>query len=148
MIYAKNNVTNEITIFPQDDIMEGYTQLSTDEVAEYELQRAKDIKIAENDRLRDEKLAEGVTYKNVLFYSNTDEKINLFVTHSTMSDEDTITWYGKDNQGLLCDKADLLAIGGLITRLHNACRQTNAYIKEQIEQAESIEELEAIVISY
>ena len=48
-----------------------------------------------------------------------------------LGDEDTITWYGMDNQGLLCTKADLMAIGGLITELHSYCWNLNAYIKEQ-----------------
>ena len=108
----------------------------------------KEQRIAENDGLRDTALLGGVTYNNVLFDSDTDQKINLLATVNMMSDEDTIVWFGMDNQGLLCTKADLLAIGGLITELHSFCWQNNAYIKEQIEQAENLEELEKIEINY
>ena len=112
------------------------------------LERARGKCIELNDRLRDEALLSGVTYQNVLFDSDTDQKVNLIATVSAMSDEDTVTWYGMDNQGLLCSKADLTAIGGLITELHSYCWEMNAYIKEQIQNAQTIEELNNIEISY
>lgn len=112
------------------------------------LEQEKGKYIALNDRLRDDALLGGVTYQNVVFDSDTDQKVNLLATVGAMSDEDTITWYGMDNQGLLCTKADLIAIGGLITELHSYCWNMNAHIKEQIEGAETIEELDNIEISY
>jgi hypothetical protein len=115
---------------------------------EEKLQIAKEDKIALNDELRDTALLGGVEYQGVLFDSDTDQKINLLATVNIMSDTDTVVWYGMDNQGLLCTKTDLLAIGGLITELHSFCWQNNAYIKEQINQAETIEELEQIEINY
>lgn len=113
-----------------------------------ELEQAKQAKIKENDRLRDEALNAGVVYSNVLFDSDTDQKVNLLATYNAMSDDETITWYGKDNHGLLCAKSDLLAIGGLITQLHSYCWENNAYIKEQIENALTVEDVEKIVIDY
>lgn len=111
-------------------------------------QIAKENKILLNDELRDSALLGGVTYQNVLFDSDTDQKVNLLATVGMMSDEDTITWYGMDNQGLLCTKADLMAIGGLITELHSYCWGMNAYIKEQISEAQTLEELDNIEINY
>ena len=108
----------------------------------------KQQRIAENDELRDTALSGGVTYQNVLFDSDTDQKVNLLATVGMMSDTDTVVWYGMDNKGLLCTKADLLAIGQLITELHSFCWNNNAYIKEQIDNAESIEEVENIEINY
>ena len=108
----------------------------------------KEQLISENDKLRDEALLGGVEYQNVLFDSDTDQKVNLLATVNMMSDTDTIIWYGMDNKGLLCTKNDLLAIGQLITELHSFCWNNNAYIKEQIEQAETIEEVENIEINY
>ena len=113
-----------------------------------QLAQAKQDKIALNDELRDTALLRGVTYNNVLFDSDTDQKANIMGCVFTMSDEDTITWWGMDNQGLLCTKADLIAIGGLITELHSFCWGMNAYIKEQIQTAQTVEEIEAIEISY
>ena len=118
------------------------------EYSTIELNNKKEELIAENDRLRDEKLLEGVTYNNVLFDSDTDQKTNLLATYQMLSDEDTITWYGKDNKALLCTKQDLLAIGKLIVQLHSYCWNMNAYIKEQIENAGTLEELLKIEVVY
>lgn len=112
------------------------------------LEQAKQDKIALNDSLRDTALLSGVEYQNVLFDSDTDQKVNLLATVSSMPDDKTVIWFGMDNQGLLCTKADLYAIGGLITELHSYCWNMNAYIKEQISEAQTIEELEEININY
>lgn len=97
---------------------------------------------------RNKKLYSGVEYKGVLFDSDTDQKINLSYTISTMQDGDTIVWYGMNNDELLCTKEDLNNIGYLIVQLHTYCWTRNAEIKRAIEQAETLEELEAIDISY
>lgn len=112
------------------------------------LQNAKQAKVSENDTARDEALLQGVTYKNVLFDSDTDQKINLLAIVSTMSDEDEITWFGMDNQPLECTKQDLINIGGLITQLHSFCWNKNALIKQAIEDATTVEEVNAIEIDY
>lgn len=118
------------------------------EYIKIELNNKKEELISKNDILRDEKLLEGVTYNNVLFDSDTDQKINLLTTYDTMKDDNTTVWYGKDNQGLLCTKNDLRAIGNLIIQLHSYCWNMNAFIKEQIENATNLEELEQIKIDY
>lgn len=112
------------------------------------LEQKKQEKIEENDKNRDEKLNGGVTYNNVLFDSDTDQKINLSETIRDMSDSDTIVWYGIDNTGLLCCKADLVNIGEEIRNLTKHCWEMNAYIKEQIENAQNLEELENVIINY
>ncbi|MBR3890087.1 DUF4376 domain-containing protein [bacterium] len=111
-----------------------------------ELKKQELIKL--NDIERDKKLEEGVVYNNILFDSDTDQKINLLAMYNTMSDDDTILWYGLDNQPLLCAKSDLLEIGKLITDLHKFCWNNNAFIKEQIDKAKTIEELEEISVKY
>lgn len=115
---------------------------------EEKLQEAKEQKIQENDIRRDEALNQGVTYKNVLFDSDTDQKVNLLAIVSTMSDEDTIIWFGMDNQPLECTKQDLISIGGLITQLHNFCWNKNALIKAEINNAQTIDEVTEIEINY
>lgn len=116
--------------------------------SEQALEQERGKYIAINDDLRDKALIGGVTYQNVLFDSDTDQKVNLLATVNMLSDEDTILWFGMDNQGLLCTKADLIAIGGLITELHSFCWNMNAHIKEQIAGAQTLEELAEIEISY
>ncbi len=149
------------------------------ELDSIKLQKAKDLKIEENDRKRDEALLQGVLYNSVLFDSDTDQKVNLLAMIETMDDEQiiapvqsgiatspesstseptlngsspaavsTIVWFGKDNQPLTCTKEDLFNIGGLITQLHSFCWNKNAQIKQAINSAATIEEVEAIDIDY
>lgn len=112
------------------------------------LEQAKKEKIKENDIARDNALNQGVEYKGVLFDSDTDQKVNLLAIVSTMGDEDTIVWFGMDNQPLECTKEDLINIGGSITALHSFCWGKNAEIKALINEAETVEEVDEVVIDY
>lgn len=112
------------------------------------LKSAKEQKIAENDNARDEALVSGVVYKNVKFDSDTDQKVNLLAIISKMADTDEITWFGMDNEALLCNKTDLVQIGSMITELHTFCWTKNAEIKMAIAEAETIEEVDEINIDY
>ena len=112
------------------------------------LEDKKQQKVIENDTKRDEALIGGVTYKNVLFDSDTDQKVNLLATVQTMDEEQTIVWFGMDNQPLECTREDLINIGALITQLHSFCWNKNAEIKEQIADALTIEEVVEIEVNY
>lgn len=113
-----------------------------------QLEKAKADKIALNDELRDNALISGVTYKDVLFDSDTDQKVNLLAIITTMPDDDNIVWFGMNNEPLMCSKADLIAIGELITELHAYCWMRNAEIKQEIAEAETMEQLNEVDISY
>ena len=141
-------ITKDIFENLKNYIWNGENLILDPELEIKKLNKLKEEKIVENDTLRDEVLNQGVLYKNVLFDSDTDQKVNLLAMASSMGDTDTITWYGIDNHGLLCTKADIVAIGGLITELHSFCWNNNAYIKEQIEGAETISDLEKVEIDY
>ena len=133
----------------ENDITEIVVYDETQEEADARiLEQAKEAKIIENDTVRDEALLSGVTYKNVLFDSDTDQKVNLLATLTMLEEGQTIIWYGMDNQPLECDKQDLINIGGLITQLHSFCWNKNAEIKQAVNQAETVEEVENIAISY
>ena len=116
--------------------------------APIELEKAKKEKIRENDAKRDEKLNSGVVYQEILFDSDTDQKVNILAVVSTMGDEDTITWFGMNNDSLECNKTDLIAIGGLITTLHAFCWAKNAQIKAAINAAKTLAEVETVTIDY
>lgn len=115
---------------------------------EIKLQEAKEAKILENDTVRDEALNQGVSYKNVLFDSDTDQKVNLIATVEMMPEGSTVIWFGMDNQPLECAKEDLYNIGGLITQLHSFCWNKNALIKAEINNASTVAGVEAIIIDY
>ena len=140
---VSNNHKLEYEVKETDDALEAWGEDSQEL-----LTRAKNEKILENDTKRDIALNKGVEYKNILFDSDTDQKVNLLAIVSTMQDEDIITWFGNDNQPLECNKQDLINIGSLITKLHSFCWNKNAEIKEQIYMAEAIEEVEGIEIEY
>lgn len=135
-----NNVNNVAETIVYDETQE--------EADARELQSAKDAKVTENNSIRDEALNQGVTYKDILFDSDTDQKVNLLATVSMIDDTDTIEWFGMNNDSLICTKQDLLNIGGLITQLHSFCWNKNAEIKEEINNAKTIEEVEGVVIDY
>ena len=133
---------------PQKIIIQNGEIILNPEWKDIELQKFKEAKIEENDFKRDIALNQGVLYKNILFDSDTDQKVNLLAIVSTMGDEETITWFGKNNDALECTKEDLINIGSLITQLHSYCWGKNAEIKEAINEAKTIEEVEWIAINY
>lgn len=124
------------------------TELCPHYTDEQKLENAKNTKVQDNDIARDEALNRGVTYNNILFDSDTDQKVNLLATVSAIDDTDTIEWFGMNNDSLICTKEDLLNIGGLITALHSFVWNRNAEIKEQIKEATTIEEVENIEVNY
>lgn len=141
-------------ILPKDYNSEKYIVINGELVLnpEYDglmLERAKRQKIDENDVARDTALLQGVTYKDVLFDSDTDQKVNLSSQIGFMDDEETINWYGIDSVSYVtCTKEDLLNIGGLIKTLTSFVWTHNSEIKLAINSAVTIEEVDAIVIDY
>ena len=114
------------------------------------LERAKKERTETNDKLRNICLIKGVTYNNILFDSDTEQKVNLSTALRQFENPEvkSITWYGMDNTPLECTKEDLINISALIARLHSFCWMKNAEIKEQIKKAGTIEEVENIEVNY
>ena len=132
----------------ENEILQGNEVIIDPTYEARHLEEVKKLKIQENDNARDIALNQGVTYQNILFDSDTDQKANLLGAVLQMSDEATIEWYGMNNNVLVCTKQDLLNIGGLITQLHTFCWTKNAEIKNEISEAATIEEVENIEIDY
>ena len=158
LLIAENKQTltrfyNDVKPLP-DDYAEGKYYVKDNELVrnehweEEQLAKVKQEKIHENDIVRDEALNQGVFYKDVLFDSDTDQKVNLLAIVSTMSETDTIIWFGMDNQPMECDKEDLINIGSLITQLHSFCWNKNAEIKQMIDNSTSVDEVKNVVINY
>lgn len=115
------------------------------------LNEAKKNKLNENIKKRDERLNAGIIYKNILFDSDTDQKINLLAMSGLMDDNDTIIWLGKENHPLNCTKQDLLNIGNIIVQLTSAIWGNdglNQYYINAINGCETIEEVNNIIIDY
>lgn len=115
-----------------------------------QLELAKEAKYKENETIREQFLVSGVVYKEILWDSDIDQKLNILAQTSIMGDEDIVTWVAMDGvTSLECTKADLLAIGQLLTQMTAYVWQyKNPQIKTAIAEAETIEEVEVIAIVY
>ncbi len=115
------------------------------------LNEAKTNKLNENIKKRDERLNAGIIYKNILFDSDTDQKVNLMAMASFMDDNDTIIWLGKDNDPLNCTKEDLLNMGNIIALLTSSIwgdDGLNQQYINAINNCTTVEEVNNIVINY
>ena len=115
-----------------------------------ELAKAKEDKLKENETIRDAFLVSGVVYKDILWDSDIEQKLNISVQLNNMGDEDTVIWVAMDGvTSLECTKQDLLNIGMLLTQMTAYVWQyKNPEIKTAINNAQTLEELEAIEIVY
>lgn len=132
-------------------IVDGEIVKKTQEEYEQEtLEHAKQAKLCENETIREKFLVSGVEYKNILWDSDIEQKLNLSIQLSSMGDEDVITWVAMDGiTSLECTKSDLLAIGNILTKMTAYVWQyKNPMIKTAINNAQTIEELNAIKIVY
>lgn len=115
-----------------------------------EFNALKSYLYSKNEKIREAFKLSGINYKGIIFDSDDEQKINLMYASSMMSDTDTIEWTGQDGiSKLLCSKEDLMQIGLLIQQKISYIWQIrNPEIKSQIMNAKTIEELNAIDISY
>lgn len=131
-------------------IIQGGKLIENPANASKEIANLKMELFAKNEKIRDEFMLSGVTYKGVIFDSDDEQKINLMYAVSMLSDTDTIEWTGKDGiSKLICTEQDLTQIGKLIqAKISYVWQYRNSEIKTQIMNAKTIEELNAIDISY
>lgn len=115
-----------------------------------ELQKAKEEKLKENETIREQFLVSGVEYKDLLWDSDIEQKLNISVQLASMGDEDTVVWVSMDGvTSLECTKQDLMNIGMLLTQMTAYVWQyKNPEIKVAINNAQTLEELDAIEIVY
>lgn len=115
-----------------------------------QVDKRKQDKYLENETKREDFLVSGVCYKDIMFDSDIEQKLNISIQVSMMPDGATITWVGMDGiTSLECTKEDLLNIGGLLTAMTTYVWQIrNPGIKLAIQQATTLEELDEIDISY
>ena len=121
----------------------------------YEVQKlakGKEDKKEENLNKANEAILNGyVTYKNCKFETNTDNQSNMTSTANLMQTQsiEKTQWLSKDNILIELTLEDFLNIGGLILS-YKTNLWTNIYagIEAQIESAQTIEEVNNIVITY
>jgi hypothetical protein len=114
------------------------------------LEDLRNQKYRENETIREAFLVSGIEYRDILWDSDLEQKLNISVQVSTMGDEDTVVWVAMDGvTALECTKQDLLNIGGLLTKMTAYVWQfKNPAIKAAIAEAQTEEELNEIEIVY
>ncbi len=144
-----HGIDNNIKIQETERPIVDFEFADTEEYMSKMLSKSKVEKLVENENKRNTKLQSGVSYKNIIFDSDTDQKSNLMYAIAAMDDIETMTWYGMNNDPLVCKKSDLLAIGQLIQELTTyVWGNLNPQYTQAINNAKSIDELNAINIQY
>ena len=114
---------------------------------------AKAKRLEENKEAYNAALKAGVTYKNALFDCDTLAAVRVMGQMAAMqamaiSEEPTIDWFDYDYQPVTLTTEEFLELAGLITLNTRRIETLNCGFNTAISGAESIEELEAINISY
>ena len=60
------------------------------------LPNLKEEKLKENETIREQFLVSGVEYKDILWDSDIEQKLNISIQVSAMGDEDIVTWVAMD----------------------------------------------------
>ena len=121
----------------------------------YEAQKlilSKEAKQQENLAKANEAITNGyVVYKNCKFETNTDNQSNMTATANLMQAQpiESTPWLSKDNIPIELTLEDFLNIGALILEFKtNLWTNVYAGFEAQIEDAQTIEEVESIEIVY
>ena len=136
-----------------DEIMQEGVPVKNPDYETQQLEAAKEAKLLENKEAYEAALKAGVTYKNALFDCDTLAAVRVMGQMAAMqamaiSEEPTIDWFDYDYQAVTLTVAEFLELAGLITLNTRRIETLNCGFNTAILGAGSIEELEAINISY
>lgn len=136
-----------------DEIMQEGVPVKNPDYETQQLETAKEAKLLENKEAYEAALKAGVTYKNALFDCDTLAAVRVMGQMAAMqamaiSEEPTIDWFDYDYQAVTLTVAEFLELAGLITLNTRRIETLNCGFNTAILGAGSIEELEAINISY
>ncbi|TNB54194.1 DUF4376 domain-containing protein [Campylobacter helveticus] len=119
-------------------------KVSNDEVLLF----AKVDKKADIDKKRDEVINEGVEYKGKVFQSEEKDRNLLTSTTSLFSITKQVPqgfkWISKDNEAVDFTLQDLIALGGKMAESVNLNTMKARALKDKVEKARSLNELESI----
>lgn len=136
-----------------DEIMQNGVPIKNPNYAAEQLEVEKAKRLEENKEAYNAALKAGVTYKNALFDCDTLAAVRVMGQMAAMqamaiSEEPTIDWFDYDYQPVTLTTEEFLELAGLITLNTRRIETLNCGFNTAISGAESIEELEAINISY
>lgn len=136
-----------------DEIMQNGVPIKNPNYAAEQLEAEKVKRLEENKEAYNAALKAGVTYKNALFDCDTLAAVRVMGQMAAMqamaiSEEPTIDWFDYDYQPVTLTTEEFLELAGLITLNTRRIETLNCGFNTAISGAESLEELEAINISY
>lgn len=122
-----------------------FCQVSSEDV---KLQYTKEFKKDEINKARDLAIEGGVSYKNKIFQSAEKDRNLLTSTVSLFSIARQVpegfVWISKDNEAVPFTLEELIELGGIMANSVNANTIKARTLKDKVEQAQTLEEIEAI----
>lgn len=122
-----------------------FCQVSSEDV---KLQYSKEFKKDEINKARDLAIEGGVSYKNKIFQSAEKDRNLLTSTVSLFSIARQVpegfVWISKDNEAVPFTLEELVELGGIMANLVNVNTIKARTLKDRVEQAQTLEEIEAI----
>ena len=115
---------------------------------EAKIKYAKEIKKEEIQKAKDKDIKSGVSYKGKIFQSEEKDRNLLTSTVSLFSITkqlpNNFVWISKDNEAVPFNLEELIELGGIMANLVTASTIKARMLKDRIEQAQSMEEIETI----
>ena len=112
----------------------------------------KELKKAEITQKRDEAINGGVEYKGKVYQSGEKDRNLLTSTTSlfsiTKQAPKGFKWIAKDNEAVSFTLEDLINLGGLMANAVNLHTMKARDLKDKVEKAKNIKELEAILVEF
>lgn len=144
-MFLKNITTNDIGQFanPQG---EGWIALSGSEIVAYELQEAKDSKIAQITPARDAFMYADIEYNGSTFTNSQVSGNNITSALAIMGT--SINWLDTSGNLVVMTKTQLKELGVLIIDKRNIGYFQEAALTNQINACTTLEELNAINIEF
>ncbi|ECP9363146.1 TPA: DUF4376 domain-containing protein [Campylobacter jejuni] len=135
--------TNETEILKEYFSM--FCQVSSEDA---KLKYAKEFKKDEIDKAKDNAIEGGVSYKDKIFQSAEKDRNLLTSTVSlfaiTKQLPEGFVWISKDNEAVPFTLEELIELGGIMANSVNTNTIKARNLKDKVEQAQTLEEIEAI----
>lgn len=134
---------NEIELLKEYFTM--FCQVSSEDA---KLKYAKEFKKDEIDKSKDNAIEGGVSYKDKIFQSSEKDRNLLTSTVSLFAITKQLpggfVWISKDNEAVPFALEELIELGGIMANSVNANTIKARTLKDKVEQANTLEEIEAI----
>lgn len=136
-----------------DEIMQDGQPVKNPAYEAEQLANAKEIKLAENKTAYDAALKAGVTYKGELFDCDTLAAVRIMgqmvaAQTQAIADEETIDWFDYNYKPVTLTISEFMELAGLVTLNTRRIETLNCGFNTAVENAQTIEEIEAIEIDY